>query len=314
MGLGPIPKVNVAGVAAPTVTDDRDSGYSEGSRWIDTLTSTEYRCTDATVGEAEWERVPTAGIVGVAGLTATLGGRAGIQTPTRCVWREDFAQRPGLAGDIDPVDPNAPTQAELDAIFTVNRVFMVAGTNMTSALVTHSASKGGIVLTGAGADNDQALLEPRSNPAAGNRWLAGFDSDQKPALSFSFRLPSVDDLSVKLGFALTSAHDLTTDADQVGLFFSTDTGGNFLVHTSIGNSDATIDTGVTPAADTEYRVDIEINASRIAEVRINGALVARTLALTTNIALIPMFSQQARDAADIVLDLRPVTVSMEQAA
>lgn len=46
------PKHKFDGTAAPTITDDRDDGYSEGSRWINVLTGIEYLCVDATVGEA----------------------------------------------------------------------------------------------------------------------------------------------------------------------------------------------------------------------------------------------------------------------
>lgn len=49
-GLRPLN--NLAAVAAPTVTDDSDSGYSVGSLWGfgDNL----YKCTDASVGAAVW--------------------------------------------------------------------------------------------------------------------------------------------------------------------------------------------------------------------------------------------------------------------
>lgn len=43
---------NLAGSAAPTVTDDSDAGYSVGSHWI--YGTALYVCTDATVGAAVW--------------------------------------------------------------------------------------------------------------------------------------------------------------------------------------------------------------------------------------------------------------------
>lgn len=48
-------KNNYSATSAPTVNDDADSGYSVGSLWIDTSSPNEaYRCTDNTVGAAEW--------------------------------------------------------------------------------------------------------------------------------------------------------------------------------------------------------------------------------------------------------------------
>jgi hypothetical protein len=39
----------------PLVTSDSASGYAIGSRWINTATSNEFVCTDATVGAAVWK-------------------------------------------------------------------------------------------------------------------------------------------------------------------------------------------------------------------------------------------------------------------
>lgn len=43
----------------PTVTDDSDSGYAVGSRWINESTDTVFICFDATVGAAVWTEVFT---------------------------------------------------------------------------------------------------------------------------------------------------------------------------------------------------------------------------------------------------------------
>lgn len=307
-------KNNLLATAAPSSTDDRASDYTEGSRWINVLTGTEYICLDATVGQARWQQASYAGIDNVAGLRAALGGLAGIPSPTRMVWREDWSLRPSLAASIDPSTAADPSQAEIDAIFAANRHFEVAGTNMTAAGATHSASVGGLVLTSAGANNDQCILQPRTNPAAITRWGTGFDTDQKPRWSMGFSLPSVAAISIKAALALTNAHNLTTDDDQVGLYFSTGTGGNFLGISSIAGTDATIDTGVTPAASTEYRIDFDILSSRICEIWINGTKVARTKALTANKNLIPFISIQALTGAAKVIHVRPMAMSMEMAA
>ena len=54
-------KVNLTATIAPTVTDDFDSGYSVGSRWIDEVADKEYVCLDSTVGAAVWTETTSAG-------------------------------------------------------------------------------------------------------------------------------------------------------------------------------------------------------------------------------------------------------------
>lgn len=516
-------KHNLTATAAPVVGDDRNDGYHEGSRWINTLTGIEYVCRDATVGAAQWEVNPYAGTQSVAGLNAALGSAA--ETATRMSISEDFTKRPALASEVtggivtltdssgwngthndalaastaqkagyvyyqnitaatttggadqldvsagggamaNVVQPDVPRNiiinftdanasisafqvdvvgtapdgtataeqflfaggldqtgsvvhakitsvtvttiagngagdvldigygvklgvplpagstslgivklvvdgtettasatdttnnsftstvapdgakdfeiwyeyldaqqsiiqqnvsdvaakviqlvALVNALVLANADFEVAGTNMTSALVTLNAARGGIRLTTAGANNDQAILQPRITNSADSRWATGFVTDQSPKWGCSFRLTAITNMSFKCALALTNAHDLTTDADQVGVYYSSATGGNFLVITSIAGTDATIDTGVTPGAGTEYRIRIELNASRQALVYMNDVLVATTAALTTAVNLIPFRSLQALTAAAKSFDLRDKDfASMEQAA
>lgn len=50
---------NYSALVPPSVTDDYNSDYEEGSIWQDTVTSTLYICTDGTIGAAVWEVLPT---------------------------------------------------------------------------------------------------------------------------------------------------------------------------------------------------------------------------------------------------------------
>lgn len=55
--LKAIPPVNrYDATVAPTENDDTDAGYSVGSEWIDTVTGTGYKCTDASSGAAVWKQ------------------------------------------------------------------------------------------------------------------------------------------------------------------------------------------------------------------------------------------------------------------
>ena len=46
----------VDGTVPPSVTDDSNAGYSDGSFWIDVVANESYRCVDAAVGAAIWIR------------------------------------------------------------------------------------------------------------------------------------------------------------------------------------------------------------------------------------------------------------------
>ena len=48
---------NVSANSAPINTDDSNSGYSVGSRWIDTTNNKAYICLDTSPGAAVWEEI-----------------------------------------------------------------------------------------------------------------------------------------------------------------------------------------------------------------------------------------------------------------
>lgn len=49
-----IPQNNLTATTAPTINDDAGDGYSELSRWYDTVTETLYICIDPSAGAAVW--------------------------------------------------------------------------------------------------------------------------------------------------------------------------------------------------------------------------------------------------------------------
>ena len=84
---------------------------------------------------------------------------AGLKDTRRFYLEEWFLQRPGLNA-INIIDPDADSASALAATQAANRNFETLGTNMTTALTTFSATHGGILMTTAGADQDQAILLP----------------------------------------------------------------------------------------------------------------------------------------------------------
>lgn len=321
-------KHNLNSRREPSTTDDRSAGYSEGSRWGGNGAGIEWICIDATPSAARWQ-IDTAAIP-----RSRAAVRAALRNDGRTGAFENFTKRPFLAADITAftdssggatTTPNTiaaittggtaadegPTEnaiakiaLKINNMLAANQHFEVAGTNMTSALATHNAARGGVRLTSAGANNDQCILQTRQTNSGDSLWATGMVTDQSPSWATSFRLTSVASISIKVGLALTNAHNLTTDDDQVALWFTTATGGNWLVATSIGGTDATADTGVAPAANREYRLAIDIDENRVARVWLNDVLVATTSALTTGVNLKPYISIQALTGAAKVIDVR----------
>ena len=60
-------------IVPPSVTDDSNSGYYIGSRWIDTVNDAEYICLDASIGAAIWATT-TASVQDITNSTGVLTG------------------------------------------------------------------------------------------------------------------------------------------------------------------------------------------------------------------------------------------------
>lgn len=70
-------KNNLVGSTYPTTDDDRDSGYSVGSRWVDVDQNKEYVCVNATLTDAVWKETTYDGAGTVDG-GSTLGDGVGV--------------------------------------------------------------------------------------------------------------------------------------------------------------------------------------------------------------------------------------------
>jgi hypothetical protein len=204
-----------------------------------------------------------------------------------------------------------------------NSNFEILGTNMTSALVTRNATSAGIVMTTAGADQDQAIVLPNlANPVAWSDTLWGTENSVSWECSIS--LPAIDNQKVWAGLKLTNDQLVATDADQAYFKFQTDatnseaftdfTVWHFIY--AIGGTDYITALPITVAADTIYHLKIEIDSSRQATIFVNGiqynvattagstggttatalqpdTAVTKTAALTNDVDLIPYIGIEA---------------------
>lgn len=255
------------------------------------------------------------GMVVKDGLTVvgTEGSGHFSGNPHRYTLEEHYALRPRLDTDNVIIDPNNLTAGEAQALFHGNRHFEIEGTNATSALVTYGTTTGGIVLTTAGADNDQMIMRP----------LVGFDGattmtawnevnwgteNQVVWECAIVTGASVASVLIWAGLKLTNTPTIATDANQVFFRFSTDDADTtWHCIDSIAGTDTNTATVNTVAVNTPYRFKIVIDSSRIAYFYINEVLVRTTSALTNDVDLIPFFGVQALAAA-----AKAVTVSYQK--
>jgi hypothetical protein len=219
------------------------------------------------------------------------------KSPGRYYLEEFFSRRPGLNADIDQV-------YTVEVARGCNQHFEAQGTNATTALVTFSATSAGIVMTTAGADNDQIIVTPHldttTNQTDSNTAWAGIQWGTENQVIWETVLTVGDDIATGLllwaGLKLTNTPTVATDDDQVFFRFSTDDSDtNWEIVSSIGGTDSTTDSGVAVAANTQVRFRIAIDSDRIARFYINDVeiLAAKTTALTNDVDFIPYVGIQA---------------------
>jgi len=252
---------------------------------------------------------------------------------------EWFLQRPGLNA-VNIIDPDADSASALAATQAANKNFETLGTNMTTALTTFSATHGGILMTTAGADQDQAILLPHldTNQTAwsGTKW----GTENSVEWECSISLPALDNQKVWAGLKLTNDQLVATDNNQIFFKFQTDATNSeafsdysywHLVH-SIGGTDYISQIPVTVAADTPYHLKIAIDSDRKATCFINGVqynvtstsgstggtavtavqpgvAAAKTAALTNDTDFIPYIGIEAGAAAAEAINVHYTAIS-----
>lgn len=189
-------------------------------------------------------------------------------------------------------DENSNAAAHL-ARNLADRQFEVFGVNMTTALCTRYA-EGGLTLTTAGADNDEAILLPHLDTNQSTWATTTWGTDRQIEWECYLQSgPNITNAITWAGLKLTNTEVLATDNDQAFFRYEDDVlSGALIAVYSIGGVDISTNTGITWVVSTKYRLRIVIDSTRIARfyVGIAGAamtLVATSTALTDALDLIP---------------------------
>ena len=210
-------------------------------------------------------------------------------------WVAGVRGKPGLNADIDNA---AEATREI-----ADPLFEVLGTNMTSALCTHRA-EGGILLTTAGADDDQCFLLAHQNTSQ-SIWNKTWDT----TLEFEW------ECLMKTGSAVTTMayiigmksdrDETVNDADCALFNFNTDdsdtTWGFISQENNTGGQD--LDTGITVSADTVYHLAVRVGHDQIARGYINGDFVGAQTFLGSGSELLEPFMACQQLAASVTREM-----------
>ena len=223
------------------------------------------------------------------------------RSPDRYYLEEFFEKRPALNAVFAPAltGNDAADAAEIVALNIANSNFEILGTNGVTASVTFSATRAGIVLTTAGADNDQVIILPHldTNQTAWQVVEWGTENQVVWECAISTGTEVTAGVLLWAGLKLTNTPTIATDNDQVYFRFSTDDSDTtWRAISSISGTDTNTDTGVTVAAATIYKFKIAIASDRTAQFFINDVSVYKTTALANDIDLIPYVGIQCLDA------------------
>ena len=248
---------------------------------------------------------------------------------TRRYYLEEwFKQRPAINADIDQA-------YTVEVARAANRNFEALGTNMTTALVTFDSDRAGIIITTAGADQDQSIIAPHLDTNQTSWTGVKWGTENSVIWECAVSTNAIDNQKWWAGLKLTNDQLIATDADQAFFKFQTDATNSeaftdytllHFVH-SIGGTDYISALPITIAANTVYRLKIEIDSDRKASIFVNGIQynvtstagstggtavtsgTTKSAALTDDIDFIPYIGIEAGDGAAEALDVHYQAIS-----
>jgi hypothetical protein len=151
-------------------------------------------------------------------------------------------------------------------------------------------SDGGVVIVTTKTSAHYTFIKPTSKAGYSELKSKTFGTGEKPKFSLVLKTGTQLPGLFQAGLALTNVLDTTTDANQVKFWYSGS--GNLKVQVSATGTDYSYDTGVTLAASTLYRLELDVNADRKVQAYVNDvrklAFSENTAALTDAIDLIPV--------------------------
>jgi hypothetical protein len=226
---------------------------------------------------------------------------------------ERFNKRPALNATLVPTNLD-PTQAEVAAILAANLDLEIAGVNADDAGVEFLEG-GGIRMETVGADGDEHILQAHTDTNQSSLAACNWDSRNRPLFMANIltgpEAADIDNCILWMGWKLTSAEAVATDADQAYFRYENGVnGGRWQAITEADSVNDSHDTGILVNSGTLYRLIVDVGPDRVPRYYINNRLVETGPALRA-LATFDFFIGVASDGAAEAkeLDIRNFMVS-----
>lgn len=264
-------------------------------------------------GNTELLKVDTQNEKVVVNGDLEMTGTGSFRKSTQRIELEEYFKKLPAVNLTMVIDPNADDATLLANYVRANKDFEVLGTDVANATIRFdTGSYGGMSLITHNSANDQVIVLPHADANQtmwnSSSWLTQKQVVWEGAIQTG---DSIADASFWAGIKKTNDAAYATDDDQVYFLYSADdtqgaltTNANLHFIYSVGGTDYITDLGVAVAADTVYRLRIEIDINRQVSVFVNDAQyglvtsataggatqsdsTTKSLALTSGVPLFP---------------------------
>jgi len=229
-------------------------------------------------GNTELLKVDTQNEKVVVNGSLEMTGAGSFRKSTQRIELEEYFKKIPAVNATLVIDADADDATALANYVAANKDFEIAGTDIATATVRFDLSGyGGISLTTHTTANDQVIVQPHAD---GNQtmWNTAHFLTQKQVIweGAIQSGSSIADVSFWAGLKQSNDAAYATDDDQAYFLYSADdtqgaltTNANLHFVYSIAGTDYITDLGLAVAADTVYRLRIEIDINRQVFVFVN---------------------------------------------
>jgi len=264
-------------------------------------------------GNTELLKVDTQNEKVVVNGSLEMTGTGSFRKSTQRIELEEYFKKVPAVNATLVIDADADDATALANYVIANKDFEIVGTDVANATVRFdTGGYGGINLITHNSANDQVIVRPHVDTNQ-TIWNAAQFLTQKQIIweGAIQSGSSVADASFWAGIKKTNDAAYATDDDQAYFLYSADdtqgaltTNANLHFIYSVGDTDYITDLGVAVAADTVYRLRIEIDINRQVSVFVNdvqyglvtsataggatqSVATTKSLAMTSGVPLIP---------------------------
>jgi len=264
-------------------------------------------------GNTELLKVDTQNEKVVVNGDLEMTGTGSFRKSTQRIELEEYFKKLPAVNLTMVIDPDADDATLLANYVRANKDFEVLGTDVANATIRFdTGSYGGMGLITHNSANDQVIVLPHADANQtmwnSSSWLTQKQVVWEGAIQTG---DSIADASFWAGIKKTNDAAYATDDDQAYFLYSKDdtqgaltTNANLHFIYSVGGTDYITDLGLAVAADTVYRLRIEIDINRQVSVFVNDAQyglvtsataggatqsdsTTKSLALTSGVPLFP---------------------------